>query len=207
VTINELISNFYSEETKESKIAFSFANLDHNEPCPFTKFNSYLIDYAEEHGANRMIFRYPASGEFVFSLVFFRTIDNLVTGKSITQQFNANTFSPGQKVKIGNAFAQFEGFFHGERDGRGSISFNEAKISSDINYICLKFSSRGRGENHRSYYLIKDIPFIEPVSEKQKLSTHQEFEEQRSSTLQKNIFIEVFTKVWVGNQPNIGFCS
>ena len=98
MTIQQLIDDFYANDAKDNAILdFAFEELDHNEPCPFTRLNSRLLDVAEKNDISKMVLRYPASNGFVLSLVLYRTIHALASGDSVLQEFDPATFEPPKK--------------------------------------------------------------------------------------------------------------
>lgn len=189
MTIQTLINDFYVNEAKDNHILdFSFEELDHNEPCPFTRLNSRLLDIAEKSGVSKMILRYPASNGFVLSLVLYRTIRALASGDSVLQEFDPATFEPNQKIKIGSATVLFLGFYNVKTDEKTKATIiTPSRDTSDINYIGIKFYSRKRNDSEKNYFPIKNIPFIERVNQSAKLSTEADFKSQWSQEQRANI--------------------
>lgn len=175
MTINDLINDFYNNIGKaDHKISFDFENLDHSEPCSFTRFNSFLLNQAEEKGINKLIVRYPANPSFVMSLVFYRTISNLASGHSVTKEFDPKTYE-NKKVKIGSSIVVFKGF----RDG----DFKKTLDPNKAHYVAMQFYSRKRNNTLINFYPFGTIPLIEPVSNDAKLSPQEDFEKERNEGL------------------------
>lgn len=188
MTIQQLIDDFYANDAKDNAILdFAFEELDHNEPCPFTRLNSRLLDVAEKNDISKMVLRYPASNGFALSLVLYRTIHALASGDSVLQEFDPATFEPNQKIKIGTANVVFWGFYEMRTEADSGMVLNPSRDINKINYICVKFYTRKRNDTSKYYYPIRNIPFIERISQSAKLSTREDFISQWSQEQQANI--------------------
>lgn len=179
--IQELINEFYDKEYKEhSYTTFSFTNLDHNEPCDFTKFNAFMIDYIDRNN-KKAILNYPASNGFVLSLVLYKTINDLNKGTSVIEKFNPETFKENQKVRIGNVVANFIGFF--------SKDITRVTSRCDIKMVGLSFSKRKNGNDMIYYDFIDHLPLMEPLGPEAKLSSYDNYCDQKKE-IAKNSFVK-----------------
>lgn len=174
--IKELIEEFYQKEKGEvNPLCFVFDGLDHNEPCDFTKFNSFLLNFFEKSNNYGFVLKYPAGNGFVLSLVFYKTIYDLFEGNSGNEEFDPKGFYDNQIIKIGSTTVCFHGFF--------SETFKpETNDIEKIKYVKLSFHSRRKKDSSTYYELFKLLPSFEPVNSNSKLSTFEDFSLQKEES-------------------------
>ena len=85
---------------------------------PVIRASVRILDKILESGCKRNIFVFPEKQHMLFLFMLAKVIHNLTDGK-IGKNYDPSLFTPGQKVKLGDAVAEF--LSAGEYDGKQGV--------------------------------------------------------------------------------------
>ena len=124
---------------------------------PVIRASVRILDKILESGCKRNIFVFPEKQHMLFLFMLAKVIHNLTDGK-IGKNYDPSLFTPGQKVKLGDAVAEF--LSAGEYDGKQGVWL---RLSDLKRYFCP----------------VDILPVMQRVKTKKPLSKDAKFSQER----------------------------